>query len=210
MSAVCVGCEAAAGGCKHILAFLYWLYRRSMEPASTSTTCYWAKPTLSKIGSTIKYIKLENLTEKVADPPSSIDHDNCLADFINQAKSEKTVCQISPYLSDASASPASLHLQMFNFKQQKNEEDAEKFILFLQSQIKSEDCHLLLKETVGQSRNKKWHELLLKYLKLYTVKTVDGQPCRNYSGCQKIEGQQVSSKGERARGFSASGSWEKN
>uniref|UniRef100_A0A8D8SYM1 YqaJ viral recombinase domain-containing protein n=1 Tax=Cacopsylla melanoneura TaxID=428564 RepID=A0A8D8SYM1_9HEMI len=193
MSAVCVGCEAAAGGCKHILAFLYWLYRRSMEPASTSTTCYWAKPTLSKIGSTIKYIKLENLTEKVADPPSSIDPDNCLADFINQANTEKTVCQISPYLSDASASPASLHLQMFNFKLQENEEDAEKFILFLQSQIKSEDCHLLLKETVDQSRNKKWHELRYgritasKIFEALHCKTMDGSLVESILGARKLK-----------------------
>ncbi|KAI4468042.1 hypothetical protein MML48_2g00016748 [Holotrichia oblita] len=37
----CLDCVASAGGCKHCIAFLMWLHRRSEEPAPTTVTCYW-------------------------------------------------------------------------------------------------------------------------------------------------------------------------
>ncbi|XP_063366313.1 uncharacterized protein LOC134654772 [Cydia amplana] len=42
-------CAAAAGGCKHSLLLLFWLVKKSLEPASTSTECYWNKPPLSPV-----------------------------------------------------------------------------------------------------------------------------------------------------------------
>jgi hypothetical protein len=36
-------------GCKHIVAFLYWLVRRSEEPSPTETRCYWRKSTLPDV-----------------------------------------------------------------------------------------------------------------------------------------------------------------
>nr|CAI5866071.1 unnamed protein product [Callosobruchus analis] len=37
-----------------------WAHRRSEEPAATEVECYWRKPTLSKIGTELKYITLES------------------------------------------------------------------------------------------------------------------------------------------------------
>ncbi|XP_063904356.1 uncharacterized protein LOC135123534 [Zophobas morio] len=50
----CYYCAASEGGCKHGVALLFWLYRRTLEPSVTSVECYWRKSTLSKVGSTIK------------------------------------------------------------------------------------------------------------------------------------------------------------
>ncbi|CAG9762581.1 unnamed protein product [Ceutorhynchus assimilis] len=36
----CMDCAASAGGCKHSVAFLMWLHRRSEEPAPTAVSCY--------------------------------------------------------------------------------------------------------------------------------------------------------------------------
>lgn len=47
----CDGCAASEGGCKHTLLLLYWLAKRSSEPASTSVQCYWRKPVVSGIRS---------------------------------------------------------------------------------------------------------------------------------------------------------------
>ena len=41
---------AQKGGCKHTIAFLFWLLRRSEESAVTDVKCYWQKPALSNIG----------------------------------------------------------------------------------------------------------------------------------------------------------------
>lgn len=203
MDAVCEGCEAAAGGCKHILAFLYWLYRRSMEPASTSTTCYWAKPTLSKVGRTIKSIKLSELTQKVSDPPADIDSESCLADFINRANVEKTECQISAYFKKSSISNVSLHSQIHSFKQQGNEQDATKFIDYLKTQITNEDCIDILKTTVDQSRSREWHEMRYgritasKIFEAMNCKTLDGSLVETILGARKLKDNKFLQRGRQ-------------
>lgn len=42
-SARCEGpeCIAAAGGCKHAIAVLFWLHKKTNQPASTTIPCYW-------------------------------------------------------------------------------------------------------------------------------------------------------------------------
>ncbi|KAJ8909481.1 hypothetical protein NQ315_015411, partial [Exocentrus adspersus] len=64
ISCQCHDCAASAGGCKHAVAFLMWVHRRSEEPACTSVECYWKKPTLSRIGTTLKYITVQQITKK--------------------------------------------------------------------------------------------------------------------------------------------------
>ncbi|XP_072384698.1 uncharacterized protein [Diabrotica undecimpunctata] len=56
----CYDCAASLGGCKHQIAFLMWLHRRSEEPSKTEVTCYWAKSKLSKVGTSIKYLTLKD------------------------------------------------------------------------------------------------------------------------------------------------------
>lgn len=36
----CSDCVALAGGCKHSLAFVAWLHRRSEDPTDTELDCY--------------------------------------------------------------------------------------------------------------------------------------------------------------------------
>lgn len=38
------------GGCKHAVAFLFWLHRRSSEPSVTEAQYYWTATKLSKVG----------------------------------------------------------------------------------------------------------------------------------------------------------------
>ncbi|KAI4455664.1 hypothetical protein MML48_9g00000120 [Holotrichia oblita] len=49
----CYDCAASAGGCKHAVAFIMWLHRRSEEPACTSVESYWKKSSLSKVGTSL-------------------------------------------------------------------------------------------------------------------------------------------------------------
>ncbi|XP_030757972.1 uncharacterized protein LOC115883713 [Sitophilus oryzae] len=57
----CHDCAASLGGCKHVIAFLMWLHRRSEEPSPTEVACCWAKSKLSKVGSSIKFLTLRDL-----------------------------------------------------------------------------------------------------------------------------------------------------
>lgn len=52
------------GGCKHVIAVISWLHRRSEEPAPTTVQCYWKKATLAKVGTTMKYVKAFELSER--------------------------------------------------------------------------------------------------------------------------------------------------
>ncbi|XP_047541297.1 uncharacterized protein LOC125074114 [Vanessa atalanta] len=60
LNVTCEDCAASRGGCKHTIAFLMWLHRRSEEPSTTATKCYWKKSKLSGIGTTLKMIKAKD------------------------------------------------------------------------------------------------------------------------------------------------------
>ncbi|GBL81424.1 hypothetical protein AVEN_143708-1 [Araneus ventricosus] len=61
LSALCDSCAASLGGCKHAIAFLSWLHRRSEEPSVTEVTCYWKKSKLSTVVKSIKFVKGKDL-----------------------------------------------------------------------------------------------------------------------------------------------------
>ena len=65
VSCKCYGCVAAVGGCKHQLALLGWIRRRSKDKTTTEKECYWKKSKLSKIGTTIKFVLARDLGAKV-------------------------------------------------------------------------------------------------------------------------------------------------
>ncbi|GBP91015.1 hypothetical protein EVAR_60490_1 [Eumeta japonica] len=58
----CHDCVASQGGCKHAIAFLMWIHRRSEEPSCTSVECYWMKSKLSRAGSTLKYLTAREMS----------------------------------------------------------------------------------------------------------------------------------------------------
>ncbi|GBP88368.1 hypothetical protein EVAR_52673_1 [Eumeta japonica] len=62
-SVQCEDCVASQGGCKHAIAFLMWLHRRSEEPSCTSVECYWKKSKLSRVGSSMKYMTAKELSK---------------------------------------------------------------------------------------------------------------------------------------------------
>ncbi|CAG9765926.1 unnamed protein product [Ceutorhynchus assimilis] len=74
LSCECLDCPASAGGCKHGVAFLLWLHRRSEEPSVTSVECYWKKSKLAK-GVEVNQ-SIANLTKKKTPIlPNTIDPD---------------------------------------------------------------------------------------------------------------------------------------
>ncbi|KAG4078273.1 hypothetical protein HA402_012983 [Bradysia odoriphaga] len=54
-TAECKGCIAALGGCKHAIALIGWLHRRSEEPSPTEQICYWKKSILSSVDTSKPY-----------------------------------------------------------------------------------------------------------------------------------------------------------
>lgn len=134
----CCGCKGAASGCKHIIAFLFWLHRCSEEPSKTEVSCYWKKPTLSKVGTLEPY--------EVASQPSSstaVDGDAFFNSILNKLKNLKVGNQITPYLVPPTKSTLEdlmLHKALHKFKEQNVFEDPELFISFLSSMMSTADC----------------------------------------------------------------------
>lgn len=71
MSVQCHDCVASQGGCKHAIAFLMWVHRRSEEPSCTSLECYWKKSKLSRVDTTLKYITAQDLSNGSPSLPSN-------------------------------------------------------------------------------------------------------------------------------------------
>ncbi|KAJ8982173.1 hypothetical protein NQ317_013958 [Molorchus minor] len=63
LSVLCQDCAASQGGCKHAIAFLMWVHRRSEEPSCTSLECYWKKSKLSRVSSSLKYMTAKDLSK---------------------------------------------------------------------------------------------------------------------------------------------------
>lgn len=57
ISVQCHDCIASAGGCKHALTFLGWMYRKSEKLGVTDVTPYWKKSPLSRVGDLIKFLE---------------------------------------------------------------------------------------------------------------------------------------------------------
>ena len=64
LSIQCSGCAAGLGGCKHSVALLAWLHRRSEDASVTSKKCYWKKSSLSAVGTTKKFVRATDLGSK--------------------------------------------------------------------------------------------------------------------------------------------------
>ncbi|CAG9829689.1 unnamed protein product [Diabrotica balteata] len=71
------------GGCKHSIALLMRLHRRSEEASPTEVACYWAKSKLSKVETSVIYLTLKDLgaqEELSSDEESSL----FLQEVVNQ------------------------------------------------------------------------------------------------------------------------------
>ncbi|KAJ8720818.1 hypothetical protein PYW08_006283 [Mythimna loreyi] len=63
-SVQCHDCPASEGGCKHGVAFLMWLHRRTEDPSCTSVECYWRKSNLAKVGSSIQVLTASEISKR--------------------------------------------------------------------------------------------------------------------------------------------------
>lgn len=95
LSVRCEDCVASQGGCKHAIAFLMWVHRRSEEPSCTSVECYWKKSKLSRVGSSLKYITAKELSKGNPVLPGN---SSALMKFLQEAKKRKVGdCELLKY-----------------------------------------------------------------------------------------------------------------
>ncbi|KAL3265987.1 hypothetical protein HHI36_010176 [Cryptolaemus montrouzieri] len=82
----CHDCAAVQGVCKHAIALLMWVHRRSEEPSCTHVQCYWQKSKLSRVGTTLIFIYAKDLSKGSPMLPSNY---TFLEKFLEEGKRRK-------------------------------------------------------------------------------------------------------------------------
>ncbi|RVE45127.1 hypothetical protein evm_010236 [Chilo suppressalis] len=181
----CHDCAAQEGGCKHSVAFLMWLHRRSEEPSSTEKKCYWAKPKLATIGTTTKFIKAKDMApNSVTVEDKNTDNTNGDQFFlavVQSLKENSIKNQLSVYVIKNYLKKMSLHNLIHQYKKEGNNiNNAGDFIDCCSTKITIEDCHKAEEATVCQASSPLWHEL--RYCRITASKVHEAAHCKTPDG----------------------------
>ncbi|GBP18669.1 hypothetical protein EVAR_14439_1 [Eumeta japonica] len=126
----CHDCVASQGGCKHAIAFLMWIHRRSEEPSCTSVECYWMKSKLSRAGSTLKYLTASEMSNAKPSLPSNTE---VFEKFLEEGKKRRlNNCEVIKYQNDYvfdQTESLSMHTLVLKYKERSCDRFLEKIAL---------------------------------------------------------------------------------
>ncbi|XP_063893363.1 uncharacterized protein LOC126054673 [Helicoverpa armigera] len=174
-SVACNDCVASQGGCKHGIAFLMWVHRRSEEPSCTSIQCYWMKSRLSRVGSTTKFITAKELSNGRPSVPSDED---VFKKFLEEGRKRKlSNCELLKYQSDYvfdQKESLSMHKLVLKYKEASCDKFLEKVTLT------DADIDSIEKETKRQHESILWHEL--RYGRVTASRAFEFSRCKTSDG----------------------------
>lgn len=182
----CHDCAAQKGGCKHSVAFLMWLHRRSEEPSPTEKKCYWAKPKLATIGTTTKFIKAKDIvSSSVTIDDKNTDNtkvDQFFLAVVQSLKENSIKNQLSAYVTKNELKKISLHNLVHQYKKEGNNDmnSADDFIDYCSTKLTKEECHKAEEATVSQASSPLWHEL--RYCRITASKVHEAAHCKTPDG----------------------------
>lgn len=140
------------GGCKHCVAFILWMHRRSEEPAITSTKCYWQGSKLAKadiIDDDIATILGKPITFQepdltiVSDVVSSIEaKEGIIFQFFAEEKND-----------------GSMHNMWRKFLKSDIDKTTENYLAFAESMLNDDLILRIEKNTRGQAESPMWFEM---------------------------------------------------
>ncbi|RVE53270.1 hypothetical protein evm_002103 [Chilo suppressalis] len=179
LSVTCEDCAASRGGCKHTIAFLMWLHRRSEEPSTTATKCYWKKSKLSSIGTTLKFIKATDfgttchefrqnekvIFDKIASKLRDLDIQCSLSHYVCEKKDVEKI---------------SIHYLIYLFKKSFMNHDVKTFITFCYNEMTESRCLQVNKGTITQSDSNLWFEM--RYGRITASKIHEAAHCTTKDG----------------------------
>ncbi|XP_037977958.2 uncharacterized protein LOC119691090 isoform X1 [Plutella xylostella] len=183
LSVECEDCAAHKGGCKHALAFLAWLHRRSEDPPSTSVDCYWKKSKLSSVGTSLKFIKAKDICNAPKKPKlvsTETSQESFLTVVIKDSKEVgDTDNQLMKYFKEPSnCEKMSIHRLVSSVP--KRPENAQEFIEFCKLSMDIKACEDAAITTVAQSNCSLWHEL--RYARITASKAYEAAHCKTLHG----------------------------
>ncbi|XP_026741056.1 uncharacterized protein LOC113503360 [Trichoplusia ni] len=184
MSVLCEDCAAHKGGCKHAIAFLAWLHRRSEDPPSTSVDCYWKKSKLSSVGTSLKFIKAKDICNATKTQPNPASTQTSQESFFSIVKtySKKvgdTENQLMKYYKEPSNSEK-LSIHYLVSITQNKPKTAEEFIEFCKQMMQTKACEEAALATSEQSECPLWYEL--RYARITASKAHEAAHCKVLDG----------------------------
>jgi len=171
------------GGCKHAVAVLMWLHRRSSEPSPTEIQCYWRKSVLSSAATSIKIKTAQESGYKTPLDESNLDNSNFLSKIVKQAEEKQLDSQLSRYcfkLKERQVLQLFLHQMLIDFLSI-GKSTADDFIVFTCSRMSASLCKEAEIRTRDQSNlnlnnNILWYPMVeshhLSYTKLPIARLV--------------------------------------
>ncbi|XP_039311283.1 uncharacterized protein LOC120359056 [Solenopsis invicta] len=199
----CEDCAASECGCKHAIAFLMWVHRRSKEPEPTATVCYWKKPRLAQVGANVRSMKAKDLIPSKQTPvlPNST---GFLQTVLQEMEKRNFDCQLSRHFVHVkSHTDLSMHSLMLKFYNTSTCKDADSFLNFASSEIDIESCKKVAKDTIHQSESTLWKEVRYERItasRIYEVshcKTPQGSLVEQIIGAFKIRDTDAMERGRR-------------
>lgn len=160
--AQCKGCVAALGGCKHAIAVIGWLHRRSEEPSPTEEACYWKKSALADVDISKPYDSDATESSTYTDSEED-DPDGFVAKFALECESKNVNCHfLYHYDFQKFANPslkASLHHLLSDYLCTKVKHSGNDFIKYCTRNMTYSLLHTISQETKDQYKSPLWHEL---------------------------------------------------
>lgn len=180
-SVQCQDCAASAGGCKHAIAFLSWVHRRSEEPATTSIKCYWSKSKLSSVGTSIKFIKAKDIA-KQSSCQNNLTDGSFLRAVMGESRKRNLQTQLSKYFCDpCTANRLSIHKLFHGFRKTGADvSDVNLFFKYCSDNMDSNTCKTVSSQTIEQAGCPLWYEL--RYGRVTASKAYDVAHCKTLDG----------------------------
>ncbi|XP_022900417.1 uncharacterized protein [Onthophagus taurus] len=181
ISCECHDCAASAGGCKHGVAVLMWLHRRSEEPSVTSVDCYWKAPKLAKVGKSLKNITVQEMFTKPI-PKLRKNEGRFLEAVVEKGKAAGSSSILLNYFNeDSPIMKTSIHHLSLKYKAENAVYSADGLINYCKDIIQEEDCVSVEALTKQQSKSNEWYET--RYGRITASKVYEVCRCKTEDGC---------------------------
>lgn len=165
------------GGCKHGVAFLFWLHRRSSEPSVTSTKCYWRKAKLSKVNE--KEVNLQSLVGGTV-PQLSERNPTIVAELV--AALPANVGGVFDIENEVKYSNISVYQMYLTYKNvhPESERSAESFMNYMCNKMDNASCKEVEELSRNQSKSTLWYEM--KFARITASRLYESARCSTFEG----------------------------
>lgn len=181
-SAECLDCAASSGGCKHTVALIAWLSRRTEDPSPTEVRCYWKKAKLSCVGASLKFLPVKDLGKSVA-KPSIEKSGNFLSevvDYVNENNINLDSNLIKYQRTLNITEQLGVDQMLSEFISCNAETGVDNFLVYCQSIMTEDACSKLEDITRNQAKCSLWHHA--KYARVTASKLYEAAHCHTPDG----------------------------